>query len=408
MPKRSNGEGTVYAVYKNPKNKRAKNEKPLYYQAQYVAGYNSDGSSNRKTITGKSKTELQKRLHDIVSSINHKSYVEKTDITISDLGKELIETELKLNKLSESAFVRKSYTLKIINELEIANIPIQTITISQINQSLPYLTKYANSTINKTTGLLNTIFQQAIIRNIINYNPFAIKGAILRPKSDKIDKPIEALTIEEQRLFVNQLNNSNDKYKDVFLIALYTGMRVGEILALKGTDIDLQNNIIYINKTLTRGINDKVKIGTKTKTYAGTREIPFLDNLKPILINYANSDNFCFMDENKLISPATINSHFKRICKNANIQVINTKKKKNNNGKESIVNLKSSSVNTHMLRHTFATRCIESGMPAVVLSRYLGHKDIETTLNIYTSVFNEYKEDTLKNLKKYLVALKLH
>ena len=80
------------------------------------------------------------------------------------------------------------------------------------------------------------------------------------------------------------------------------------------------------------------------------------------------------------------------------------KKKKNKNG-EKEVNLKSSNVNTHMLRHTYATRCIESGMSAVVLSKLLGHKDIETTLNTYTSVFNRFKEDEIQKYLDYISQL---
>ena len=98
----------------------------------------------------------------------------------------------------------------------------------------------------------------------------------------------------------------------------------------------------------------------------------------------------------------TINSHFKKICKNANIRVlINSNKKVYREAGISNVNLKTSSVNTHMLRHTFATRCIEAGVSAVALSRILGHKDIQTTLNTYTSVFNKFKEDELSKINKY-------
>lgn len=58
-----------------------------------------------------------------------------------------------------------------------------------------------------------------------------------------------------------------------------------------------------------------------------------------------------------------------------------------------------------MLRHTFATRCIEAGMSAIVLQKILGHKDIETTLNTYTSVFNKFKEDEMNKFKNYINAL---
>ena len=63
---------------------------------------------------------------------------------------------------------------------------------------------------------------------------------------------------------------------------------------------------------------------------------------------------------------------------------------------------KSIEINTHMLRHTFATRCIESGMSAVVLSKLLGHADIETTLNTCTSVSKKFKENELKKAETYL------
>lgn len=59
-----------------------------------------------------------------------------------------------------------------------------------------------------------------------------------------------------------------------------------------------------------------------------------------------------------------------------------------------------------MLRHTFATRCIENGMSAVVLQKILGHKDIETTLNTYTSVFNKFKQDEIVKINDYFNTFK--
>ena len=70
-----------------------------------------------------------------------------------------------------------------------------------------------------------------------------------------------------------------------------------------------------------------------------------------------------------------------------------------------LLTLKTSNVNTHMLRHTFATRCIESGMTAVALSKLLGHSDIDTTLNTYTSVFNQFKEKEVDKYISYLSGL---
>lgn len=178
-------------------------------------------------------------------------------------------------------------------------------------------------------------------------------------------------------------------------------MRIGEILALTREDIDLENKQITINKTLTKDKNENIILGDTTKTYTGIRTIPILSPLLPILEKYKNIKGLLFTDNNKFIRPSTINSHFKRICKNANIRIINTKKKKSNK----TCNLKSSNVNTHMLRHTFATRSIEAGINPAVLQKLLGHKDIQITLNTYTSIFNKYKEKEIEKIEAYFSQL---
>lgn len=71
----------------------------------------------------------------------------------------------------------------------------------------------------------------------------------------------------------------------------------------------------------------------------------------------------------------------------------------------SIINLKTSSINTHMLRHTYATRCIEAGVPAEVLQKLLGHKDISITINTYTTIFDKYKKDSLESYITYMQNL---
>lgn len=388
MSKRGNGEGSIYYSAK---------------LKRWIGQYTYNGK--RKSVYAKTRTEVKNKVNKALVNIVDNKYIDKSNYTLLDLINMNIEEQFKANKIAVTTYNRKLETKKIIENNDIAKLAIQKISPIDINNFLVDISYYSNSVITKISQMVRSAFDKALILNIINNNPYNVKGLINIPKSQKQDKKIDALTPEEQKLFIKELEKNYDKYTNIFYIAIYTGMRIGEILALAPEDIDLNNNIIHINKTLTKNEEDKYVVGSTTKTYAGTRDIPITNLIINTLTNVPNCQNKTFFNlNNKIIVPSTINSHFKRICKNANIRIINTKKKKHKEDKKT-VNLKSSSVNTHMLRHTYATRCIESGMSAVVLSKLLGHTDIETTLNTYTSVFNKFKEDEVQKYLDYISQL---
>ena len=93
-----------------------------------------------------------------------------------------------------------------------------------------------------------------------------------------------------------------------------------------------------------------------------------------------NEFGLIFSLNGKIIRPSTLNIVFKRICKNLKFE---------------------GSYHFHMLRHTFATRCIESGMPAHVLQKLLGHTDVSITINTYTSIFDKYKKEEFEKFLEY-------
>ena len=128
-----------------------------------------------------------------------------------------------------------------------------------------------------------------------------------------------------------------------------------EVLVLKKENVDFKNNIIYVKKSLTRNGKDQYIEGKKTKTYAGIREVPLSSFLKGILQNKPTIDGYYFKQANgKFLTPTIINAHIKRIAKDAHIRetIHKVHRIDKKTGKEKVINLKYSSLNTHCLRHT--------------------------------------------------------
>lgn len=267
MGKRGNGEGTIYF-----------SEKLNKWVGQFTAGKKADGKLNRKSVYGNTRKEVEEKMTKALAEVQNNTFIEKNDITIGILGKEITDNKFNANLISESTYGRTLETFQHIQKSDIADIKIQDITTSELQDFLNSKKDYANSYIDKFYEMLGRIFEEAIKRNLILKNPLKY---VIKPKSSKKDKEVEALTIDEQKAFVKELEN--EQYKDILLIALHTGMRIGEILALKPSDIDFKNNIINIDNTLTKNIEGKYIIGDTTKTYSSTRKIPITIILKPIL-----------------------------------------------------------------------------------------------------------------------------
>ena len=122
-------------------------------------------------------------------------------------------------------------------------------------------------------------FQEAYDGGVVEGNMMMGK-AIRRPKSDRPDKKVRGMTEDEQAIFVEAIQsdrirrNYND-YRKQLLIELYSGMRMGEINALRPEDIDFKNKVINVKNTISRGLNYESFVKDGTKTYAGRRQIFF-------------------------------------------------------------------------------------------------------------------------------------
>lgn len=378
MQKKSNSEGSIF--YSKTRNR---------FTAQFYELDSKTEQNKRKTKDFKTEEEAKKYLENIMYQKQNSLYIEHNGIPLLELMKSNLNLRYETNLISDIQYVRIKETLNTIKKADIADKRIEEITSEEIQDFLNSKKYLSNSSIDKIFEQFKQAFNYASNRGYITRNPMI---NVIKPKSLKKNKKVRALTVEEQQKFTNWLINRNPidfPYKNAFLIQMYSGLRIGETLALTYNDIDLKNKRIHINKTLTKNKENKTIMGNSTKTYAGIREVPVPNSLYPHLVEQMriskefknNPEKLLFKsDKSNYIETQDVNRALKLVLK---------------------YNWGINDITTHNLRHTYGTRCIEAGMQPVVLQRLLGHTDISTTLNTYTDVLNEFKKEEIEKLNDY-------
>ena len=312
----------------------------------------------------------------------------KDSITIPEILDAQFDLENALNIISVNSYRTKKDSLNIIKKSFLNDIPILQIEKNDIYSFLISITKYSNSVIEKVSMQLKLAFRLAKEENIIESNIFETSKIII-PKSIKENKIVHAFSYKDQKKLIYILNNdyhpknNSNNYRIQILLSLFTGMRMGEINALTIDDIDFKNNIIHIRKTITRDYDYNAVLGKTTKTKTSTRDITMTDNVKELMhqaikMKKRNKYGLIFYNykNDSPISTQQVNSSFNRLCKKHGLK----------------------SYGQHMLRHTFATRCLEMGIPPRVLQDWMGHKNISITLNTYADVLSKLNNDSVNIL----------
>lgn len=376
----TNGNGSLF--YDEKRNK-------WRLQISYIA---PNGERKRKSFSGNSKTEVRNKKKQFERELVFGRITDTSNCTIVDLLMESAEYDYKIGEIKEAAYTRRIYTIKILEQSSIGSVPITNLSEAGINDFLLSLkSKYSNSVISKIYSALTKAYKLAINKRILTYNlmdsPF-----IKKPKADRQDTKVHAFTCDEQKIFLEALKKKryrakNIDYNSMFLIELFSGLRMGEICALTPNDIDLDNQVIHVRNTITRGLDYKATVGNKTKTPRGVRDVPInnylIDVLKMVLDNYVeNDDNLLFYNNNmkRPVSTQQTNDYFHRLCKSAGLQTTGGQ---------------------HTLRHTFATRCIEADIPPEVIMTWLGHTDISITINTYCDVFSKRQNKAIDMFSAY-------
>lgn len=227
----------------------------------------------------------------------------------------------------------------------------------------------ASGSMAKIRSIMKEMFAAAIENNMISTNPVtsSVKYKQERPPERRV------FTKEEQKEFKKLCNNS--AYGDIFIFILNTGLRIGELAALKWANVDLENGSIYIDSTAYLNNETNEVEENSPKSFAAYRTIPLTKEALDVLLRVKKSQGrsklpYVFYNSNSSrVIEKDVNKALKRIVKNK----MGIEEK----------------FTPHSLRHTFATRCAESGMKPNVLQTLLGHERISTTMDLYVHTMED-------------------
>lgn len=385
---RGNGEGNI--------RKKANGR----WEARVTVGRNDDGSQKMKYFSGKTRIEVSEKLAAFLNESKKGTYIEPNKYTVSNWLDEWYENHV-INSVKQST--RVSYEMIIRQHLKpnFGQYKLSDLKSSTIQGVYNKLLKSGRTDgrgglSQKTICNIHRVFRKALqvafTNDLITKN-VAADGRVTLPEI-KNKKEIRVFTTQEQRQIEKACET--ERLGMAIVLDLYTGLRKGELLALQWDDIDFEKRTIKINKQLNRlksfKENSKSKTELKISSYTKNGENRII-SVSPAIIkkleiykedevenknkwgSVHQNKNLVFCHENgSFIDPKTFDKFFKKILEKAGIE----------NG------------HPHALRHTFATRALEAGIPVKVVSQILGHSNIQITLDTYSHVLPELQEEAMQ------------
>ena len=405
--------------------RRANNEGSIFQRSDgrwggaLTMGYDENGKILRKTIYGKSRAEVVKKLSEISGRMKSNSYdlVEQNDL--ETLMFEYLMT-FKKSAVSPRTFegnIRnfKLHIAPLIGKMkvyEIDNYAIQKLVNNLMEQG------YSNDTVKKCKHLLNQFFEYAIDNKWILVNPtlkVKIKGKRNIYQANN-DEKYKAMPPEIRDKFLDALNKDEANFiKPLCIILMFAGLRIGEALALKWKNIDFDNKTIKVERAITQvpkfdeqgNIKDRITVIGDTKTTCSVREIPVADIVIETLKQWKDKQNERQQTNPDVTAILTSPTSFVFANDDGSYRTYSGTRKifdrfKRRNG------LNKFNIHFHGLRHTFSNMLFEMNENPKVIQQLLGHRDVKTTITVYNSVDSEYVRNTTEKLNEKIKQEKLY
>ena len=309
---------------------------------------------------------------------------------------DFLEQSITNSKNSIEYPTYKSYRdqQKIINKFfSIKNLDLEAVTVADILDFYSYLSnirKNTNNTVIHYHALLRKTFTEAHIRKLIKEN---IMLEIPRPKKEKYIS--EVFNLKEINIFLNHIKGH--QFELEMNLAIFYGFRRSELLGLRFSVIDFDNNTILVNTKITSSEKEKLVAKQKMKNDSSYRIMPLLDSVKKLIIQRMErikKDKYffksvytkkwegfiCVVENGELIKPGRLTRTFRKLINECGLKKIRL----------------------HDLRHSCATLLYEQDIQLKDIQMWLGHSDIQTTANIYSHFDYTRKEKTRKIIEKSL------
>lgn len=282
-------------------------------------------------------------------------------------------TTFKETTVKQSTYDRLLTSARALEEYDISNKPIGEITCVDIQRYVNDLTKrgYSLTTIKKQMRIVTAPLKQASALHIIPADP----GVGIRlPSRYNVLKPerlIEAYNDKEQTALLDVLSRGQRKGYPAIALMIETGLRVGEVLALRWQDIQLSRKRINVRNTVVRLANKKQSfVQDSVKSESSRRSVPLTPTaiclLEDLYVTKRSEWVFTNSDGERL-SYEALRYQTRKACIEAGIEYRGE----------------------HVFRHTFATNCYHRGIDVKILSRLLGHADVNITYNLYIHLYGD-------------------